>query len=157
MTAYRPREVQPLALAQRGDWRIKRYAILSEGASIDPIAVDAALEAGARALQAAEAESGDIPHQNLGFQLIHFGEHAVWAPIFWWVLGDNLSSAMFRAPLADPTAFADMAATGLIGCVWEMGVVDFERRTWIETMLKAEGDQAAARDAYLSRRLTGLV
>lgn len=157
MTAYHPREVRPLALAERDGWRIKRYAIFSEGASIDASSVDAALDASALVLPAPDTETDGISNQGLGFQLIHFGEHAVWAPTFWWVLGDNLASVMLRAPLDQPSDFANLGSSGIIGCVWEMGVVEFERRAWIGTMLTEGGDDEAARDAYLSRRLSGVV
>ncbi len=54
------------------------------------------------------------------------------------------------APHEDPTALErlpDQAA----GCVWELGIIDFERRAWLEDVLANPAGPDLER--YLSRRL----
>ena len=46
----------------------------------------------------------------------------------------------------DPAALVPSDGTGL-GCVWELEVIDFERRAWLEDVLK--NDEL---DAYLGKR-----
>jgi hypothetical protein len=41
----------------------------------------------------------------------------------------------FASPLDDPDAYEPNDGTGL-ACVWEMEVLDFERRAWLEHVLK---------------------
>jgi hypothetical protein len=42
-----------------------------------------------------------------------------------------------------------------VGCVWELAVVDFERRAWLEDVLVNPGDPDL--DRYLTRRFSAEV
>jgi hypothetical protein len=53
----------------------------------------------------------------------------------------------FASPKDDPGALTAADGTGM-ACVWELEVIDFERRAWLDDVLKG-GDVTR----YLERRL----
>jgi hypothetical protein len=54
---------------------------------------------------------------------------------------------VFAAPLDDPGGLEPAGGTGM-ACVWELEVIDFERRAWLEDVLKA-GDVRRYHDRAL--------
>jgi hypothetical protein len=54
---------------------------------------------------------------------------------------------VFAAPTDDPGALEPADGTGM-ACVWELEVIDFERRAWLDHVLVAED-----LDAYMSAAL----
>lgn len=53
---------------------------------------------------------------------------------------------LLRLALDDPATLVPNDGTGL-ACVWEMEILDFERRAWLEDVLKNND-----LDAYLAKR-----
>ena len=69
--------------------------------------------------------------------------------IYWWQSADELHQRVFTSsPLADPGNFQRLENPGA-GCVWELGIIDFERRAWIEDVLANPAGRTLSR--YLSR------
>ncbi|MEM7522236.1 MAG: hypothetical protein AAF360_00435 [Pseudomonadota bacterium] len=135
---FRRRDVARLPPARGGGWRLKRYAIIADGAEYDRNIVGAAFDEAVRRLP----RPGDIddPEGNhgAGFQIVHFAEVAVVSPVFYWRWGSVLANIrQMRAPWASPTAFADGVAD-VVGCIWEMEIVNFEVSAWKETVLSDE-------------------
>ena len=82
-----------------------------------------------------------------GFTIAHRGETAALSLVYWWANENELHAEFYVAPLDAPDALRPYESTG-ITCVWEMEVMDFERRAWLEDVL-VDGDV----DVYLSRAL----
>jgi hypothetical protein len=82
-----------------------------------------------------------------GFTIAHRGVSAALSIVYWWANENELHAAFSVAPLDAPDQLGPYESTG-ITCVWEMEVMDFERRAWLEDVL-IHGDL----DAYLSRAL----
>jgi hypothetical protein len=82
-----------------------------------------------------------------GFTIAHRGVSAALSLVYWWANENELHAQFFVAPLHAPDQLVPYESTG-ITCVWEMEVMDFERRAWLEDVLM-DGDV----DAYLSRAL----
>jgi len=53
----------------------------------------------------------------------------------------------------------DITSTGLVGCVWELQVVNFERLAWIQHVLKKTDGRSAEVELadYLAQRFNGRV
>src|SRR5688500_13105441 len=81
-----------------------------------------------------------------GFVLAHDAKAAGLALVYWWDNENEIHGRFFASPLDDPAALVPNDGTGL-ACVWEMEVLDFERRAWLEDVLKNDD-----LDAYLARR-----
>lgn len=72
----------------------------------------------------------------------------------WWAAENELHQRMFSAPPDAPDALAAHLSEA-VGCVWELEVIDFERRAWLRHVLAAPGGPDAA--AYLRATLNGKV
>jgi hypothetical protein len=129
--AHEPRQIT--FLGREG--QTKHYGIATRG----PLP-SAALAEAVRAL----AEPG-VP----GFTIAHEGQAAAMALVYWWADENEVHRRAYAAalPLDDPGALEPLGGTGM-ACVWELEVIDFERRAWLEDVL-IDGDV----DAYLERAL----
>jgi len=121
--AHEPRQIT--FLGREGP--TKRYAIGNPDTSL--------IEA-TRAL----AEPG-VP----GFTIAHQGKAAAMALVYWWAEENEVHRRAYAGPRSDE--LQPLTDTGM-ACVWELEVIDFERRAWLEDVLI--GDDV---DAYLERAL----
>ncbi len=147
------RTVLSLPTAERDGWRLKRYAILSDGRTFDENVQSAAFDAAIRRLPDAGALDDADRNHGAGFQIVHFAEVAVVSPVFYWQWGSVLANIdQMRAPWSAPTEFGP-GINEVIGCVWEMEIVTFEVNAWKETMLGDDGGSESALKDYLARHL----
>ena len=86
-----------------------------------------------------------------GFEIVHDAADHCFVLIHWWANGNEVHQRILTSPLDDPTALRPLE-TPAIGCVWELEVTDFERRAWIDHVLK--GDDLGA---YLAASFEGRV
>jgi hypothetical protein len=131
--AYQPRAISFL----ERDGRVKHYGIATHG------------QAPRAALAAATRRVADevVPDGAFGFTIAHDGAAAGMGLVYWWENENEIHGRFFASPIDDPGALSPLANAGL-ACVWELEVIDFERRAWLEEVLK--GDDA---EAYLERTL----
>jgi hypothetical protein len=78
-----------------------------------------------------------VPEGASGFTIAHDAATAGLALVFWWANENELHQQTFAAPLDDPGGLERADGTGM-ACVWELEVIDFERRAWLEDVLKAD-------------------
>ncbi|QBS40782.1 hypothetical protein [Nocardia sp. CS682] len=72
----------------------------------------------------------------------------------WWSEHNEVHQKLFSAPGLE-TGELGVHPSPAIGCVWELGIIDFERRAWIEHVLApADGPDL---ERYLARTLNGVV
>jgi hypothetical protein len=98
-----------------------------------------------------EAAVGALDGEPPGFLIVHDAADHCFVLIHWWASGNEVHQRILTAPLDDPAALRPLE-TPASGCVWELEVTDFERRAWIEHVLK--GDDL---DAYLGASFEGRV
>jgi hypothetical protein len=134
---YRARSIRFIRRETLGDWEMKVYGIGTHAADARPEFVAATLDAAREALP----DGG-----GAGFVIAHDAASAGLSLVYWWANENEIHGRFFASPLEDPSAYVPYDGTGL-SCVWEMEVMDFERRAWLEDVLK-RGDV----DAYLARR-----
>jgi hypothetical protein len=94
-----------------------------------------------------EATQALAEHGVPGFTIAHQGKAAAMALVYWWAHENEVHRRAYAGPLDDRAALAPLTGTGM-ACVWELEVIDFERRAWLEDVL-IDGDV----DAYLERAL----
>ncbi len=143
---YRPRPVGFIRLEQRGDWRLKVYGIATPGRAPRPEFVDAAVDLAGRILP--RPAVGDERY-GVGIVVAHDSATHCFALCYWWQSANELHQRVYAAPREDPRALTKLADPGA-GCVWELSVVDFERRAWLEDVLTNPGGPDL--DRYLTRR-----
>lgn len=134
---YQPRTIRFIRREDLGNWRLKVYGIGTHAPDARPEFVAATLDAAGKVLP---ADGG------AGFVIAHDARTAGLALIYWWDNENEIHGRFFASPLDEPTALVPNDGTGL-ACVWEMEVLDFERRAWLEDVLKNDD-----LDAYLSRK-----
>jgi hypothetical protein len=127
--AHEPRHIS--FLGRSGE--TKHYGIATRGPSPDP-----ALAAAVRAV----AEPG-VP----GFTIAHDAKSAGLGLVYWWANENEIHARFYASPLDDPGNLSPYTGTGM-SCVWELEVIDFERRAWLEDVLIGEDVEA-----YLGRAL----
>jgi hypothetical protein len=137
---YEPRPLRFIRRQDLGDWRLKVYGIATPGRAPRTELVEATLAAAVKALPPI---SDDVP--GIGFAIAHDSATSCFALIYWWQSANELHQRIYASPLDKPRALK-LLANPAAGCVWELGIIDFERRAWIEDVLKG-GDV----ERYLGR------
>ena len=149
---YTPRRVRPLGLLRIDDWRVKLHGLsATPGGELDDAAHEGARKAAEEALPRPGTGGG---RYGVGFVIAHRTPDAYSYVVGWWAYGCLLSTAAYSARFSEPAEIARSPARQA-GCVWELAVVDHERRAWTRTMLnsKTEGDV----EGYLRAVLSGKV
>ena len=131
---YAPREAGFVSLVDRPDAIIKLNAIHAKGLS----ALDPATVASARAvIEKAELASGggfsESAQLGAGFAVLHVGQQGIWLLLHLWMPGGIASRHLWRSDIGRSNF--EPAPDHLMACVWELAVVDFERRAWKDTAL----------------------
>jgi hypothetical protein len=133
---HQPRSIRFIGREEFDGWRLKVYGIGTHAPDARPEFVAATVDAARGALP----DGG-----GAGFVIAHDARTAGLALVYWWDNENEIHGRFFASPLDDPAALVPNDGTGL-ACVWELEVIDFERRAWLEDVLK-NGDV----DAYLAR------
>jgi hypothetical protein len=131
--SYEPRTIRFLGR----DGQLKHYGIALHDRSPRP------------ALMAATRRAADdvVPDGAFGFTIAHDAATAGLGLVYWWANENEIHCRAFASPLDDPGDLEPADGTGL-ACVWEMEVIDFERRAWLEDVLKSQ-DHARYRERAL--------
>ena len=129
--SYAPRHIRFLEL----DDRLKHYGIGLQGEPHELV----------EATRRAAADT--VPDGTVGFTISHDAATAGLALVHWWANDNEIHQRVLASPLDEPGALVPAGGTGM-ACVWELEVIDFERRAWLEDVLKG-GDVSR----YLERNL----
>lgn len=143
--SYHRRRAMFRELVTVGPVAVKLSAIFAEGKKIS----EAVFEAAKGKIAEAKGEIERTPHQGAGFAILHEGEEGRWLMLHWWVAGGIATQKLWRADLAPGTPFIE-ADPLLMACVWELGLIDFERRAWIDTVMSGK-----TVSDYIERRFSG--
>ncbi|MHA3913436.1 hypothetical protein [Halovulum sp. GXIMD14793] len=146
---FRPRPVLALSHIERNGWYLKRYAILADGKKFDEAIATAASEEALRRLPKAGSLNNEAGNQGVAFQIVHFAEVGVVSPVFYWQWGSVLAHLdQMRASWDTPTEFKD-GVKEVVGCIWEMNIVQFEVGAWANQLLCGTKSTTDGLTAYL--------
>jgi hypothetical protein len=76
-----------------------------------------------------------------GFVIAHDAKGAGLGLVYWWTNDNEIHARYFASPQDRPADLEEIEDTGM-ACVWELEVIDFERRAWLEHVLR-NGDERA--------------
>jgi hypothetical protein len=144
---HAPRPIRFLRRERFGAWRLKVYGIALPGRAARPEFVDAALEL-APSVFPAPAREDD--RYGVGFVIAHDAATACLALYYWWQSSNECHYRAYGGPLDDPHALTKIENPG-VGCVWELHVVDFESRAWLNDVL--DNPDGPDLDRYMTRRV----
>jgi len=149
-TPYKKRAFGSLGLWNEGEWAFKVYGINYQAEHAPGHLVNPTMVAAARTH--IQAQLPDLnrrdDHHHTGFVIVHQALGENWLMLHWWIQEAICCEALWKSHEATPTEFGT-APKSFMACVWELVVIDFERRAWVDTMLRPDSD----RDAYLATRL----
>ncbi|MEM7480926.1 MAG: GNAT family N-acetyltransferase [Acidobacteriota bacterium] len=129
---YAPRPVTPLGVDLWEGWSIKLYSLSADGSP----APDEQVEEARRRVRSTLPEGAqDDGRFGMAFALLHAGTEANWLLVDWWTEGGILRQRLLAAPLDRPLEYQAVHNADLHACVWEMAVIDHERRAWVETVM----------------------
>lgn len=142
---YLPRRIAFRELWEADGWRLKIYGI-AHGRP-EP---RAELVRAAKRLAAATLPSASAPGvEPVGFVGVHDARGGCYVFVCWWADENELHHRLFLG--RSPDALRPSRPEDSTACVWDLTVIDFERRAWYETMLvKLDGPDL---EAYVGRRL----
>ena len=144
---YKPRHVRFIRREDVEGWRLKLYGIALNGKDPDPEFVEATRDLAASILP--QPPSADSRY-GVGLATAHDATSVYIALIYWWQSENELHQRIYVSPQTSPIAFEPVEQQPA-GCVWELEIVDFERRVWIEDVLaNPEGPDV---ERYLERRV----
>ncbi len=132
---HQTRSIRYIRNEDLGAWRIKVYGIGTHAPDARAEFVDATVEAARGALP----DGG-----GTGFVIAHDAHGAGLGLVYWWANDNEIHMRTFASPIDDPAKLEPFSSTGM-ACVWELEIIDFERRAWLEHVLKADDV-----DAYMA-------
>lgn len=144
---YKPRHVRFIRRDEVEGWQLKLYGIALNGKEPDPGFVEATRDLAAAVLPRPPATDD---RYGVAFATAHDAASAYIALVYWWQSENELHQRIYVSPKSDPISFTQVANQPA-GCVWELAIVDFERRAWIEDVLANPSGPDVQR--YLERRL----
>jgi hypothetical protein len=129
-----------------GDWRLKLYGLARPEHGVRPELLDAT-----RALAAESLPPVDERRHGAAFAIAHDARFPI-ALIYWWQDDNELHSRIYAGETIEHLEPVPETA---LGCVWELGIIEFERRAWIADVIgNPDGPDL---DAYLGRRFDGMI
>lgn len=144
---HRTRPIRFLRPERIGDWRLKIYTIATHAQTVRQDFLDETLRL-APAIFPNPARAGE--RHGIGFVIAHDAMTACIALYYWWQSFNELHQRIFVGPKHDPGAMTQIA-NQTAGCVWELEVIDFERRAWLGDVLANPAGPDVER--YLSRHI----
>jgi hypothetical protein len=148
---YAARSIRFLELWEPGGWRIKVYGISHRPTPPSAPLVEAA-RAAARGILVQPAVSPG--RYGIGFMGVHEGRGENLVFVDWWGNENELFHHVFVSSPRAPGQLEDVTMTSRSACVWDLAVIDFERRAWIRTVLSRPEDPDL--EEYLRAHLEGV-
>lgn len=145
---YVPRQIAFRELWSAEDWQLKVYGI-AHGRPEPRLEL---FEAAKRAASAV-LPPPTPPVEAVGFIGAHDARGGCYVFVCWWADENELHHRLFLGP--SPRELRPSSPSDSTGCVWDLAVIDFERRAWYETMLV--NPDGPAIEGYLARRLSTLL
>jgi len=146
--AYEPRTIRFLELWKQMGWQLKVYGIAYRKPGPEPELVLAAKKIAQKLLSSTATQNS---HYGVGFIGIHEGRGANFVFVDWWADENELHHHVFISSIDDPLTLEDRMHDGPIGCVWDLGVLAYERQAWVDTVLS--NSVGPDLEAYLARRM----
>ena len=143
--AYEPRHVRFVRRETVGSWQLKLYSIALNSKKPSPEFVEAT-----RDLAASILPQPPVADDRYGaaFATAHDATSLYIALVYWWQSENELHQRIYVSPKGKPISFTQVENQPA-GCVWELEIVDFERRAWIEDVLA--GPDGPDLERYLDR------
>lgn len=146
---HRTRPIRFLRHETISGWHLKVYTIAPHGQTVRPAFLDETLRRVPEVYGTWPGEPDDLRH-GIGFVIAHDATASCIALYYWWQSFNELHQHILVGPKHDPAAMTRFAGQAA-GCVWELEVIDFERRAWLADVLASPDGPEVER--YLGRHI----
>ncbi|WJR78655.1 hypothetical protein [Bradyrhizobium sp. NP1] len=141
LQAYRHRPVRFIELWRPvDDWSLKVYGINADQArNTGATILDAQLLAAAKSVIAGTLRRQEFASESIhkaGYVILHQGVLGNWLLLDWWSHHILWNQLLFRSETVKAPTFTPVT-NGITGCVWEIGLMAFERDAWVRLVLQA--------------------
>lgn len=151
MASYQPRKIKFAEIVQVNDWQVKIYTIARQGDFESPEFYRQAIAQLPTWLTM--RNSFDPSHEHLAFLILHAGNEGLFSIINWWVGKNMLNTHIFITDPAVPHQFKRISGDGLAPCIWELEVIQHERKAWMKYILQSP--HSPDYESYLAARYSG--
>lgn len=141
------RPIRLLEVWEPEGWRLKVYGIAYRRPAPRPELVAAAKRLALEVLPR-PADAGNS--YGVGFVGAHDARGGCYVFVDWWADENELHHHPFLGP--SPEDLRPAGPDESIACVWDLTVIDFERRAWLSTVLR--GATGPDLDLYLAMQLS---
>lgn len=151
---HEPRRVRYLGAIDTGGWRVKAYALAARERRYEAGAVGTAMARATRMLPSARSSATGETNYGMAFLVAHFDLDASRFFVGWWVDDGILRQRLFTAPIDRPAGLEEATATSWGLSVFDLAVIDGERRLFVQHMMSRAGPDPVA---YLKAAVAGEV
>jgi hypothetical protein len=131
---YKPRTIAFKEVIEVDQWKVKVYTISKQGTFDHSEFYESVLKQIPQWLKL--ENSFDSSHEHMAFLILHSGTEGIFSIINWWVGKNMLNTHIFLTEASRPSEFKRISGDGLAPCIWELEVIDHERRSWMKQVLK---------------------
>ena len=134
MQSYQARKIEFKGYLSIDNWQLKVYTIVKDGTFEYPeFYANVQLQL---PIWLSHDNSFNSNHNSVGFLILHAGTEGIFSIINWWV-GDNmLNTHIFKTDYNNLNRFDKISGDGLAPCIWELEIINHERLSWINQVLK---------------------
>jgi len=147
MEEFKKRASKYSGLYEFEDWKFKIYHILYDEERVIED-VEKAIKSKLPHLIKEKTDINPYPNYKIGTVIIHEAKDCVFTLVNWWVYENVLQHHVFYSEFDSPSDIVDYSDKGIQFCVWDLGILWYERNLWVETILK--NSKKPDWDAYLN-------
>ncbi|MFL1895205.1 hypothetical protein ACJRPK_05850 [Aquimarina sp. 2-A2] len=136
MKKYKTRKINFIELINVNDWKIKIYTISQNGDFRQDAFYQNVIEKLPKWL--AIDNGFDSSNDKIGFLILHRGKEGIFSVINWWVGKNMLNTNVYLTESTKPDRFKKISGNGIVACVWELEIINHERTSWLNNILKKE-------------------
>jgi len=134
MIPYKERQIRFKEMIEIKSWKVKIYTISKIGEFNHPVFYKNAIQQLPDWLEMKNSFNSD--HGNVAFLILHSVTEGIFTLINWWVDMYMLNTHIFLSNPDIPDVFNKISGDGLAPCVWELEVINHERVSWTNNVLK---------------------
>jgi hypothetical protein len=136
MKKYKTRKIEFREIIEVNDWKIKIYTISQNGDFKQDIFYKSVIK---KLPEWLAIDNGfDSSNDKIGFLILHIGKEGIFSIINWWVGKNMLNTNVYISEQTKPNEFEKISGNGIVACVWELEVINHERISWLNNILKNE-------------------
>lgn len=135
MSNYKPRKIEFKELLKIEDWKVKVYTISDDQGFNNQDFYNNVINKLPNWLNL--KNSFNSTNDKIAFLILHKGTEGFFSLINWWVGKNMLNTNIFITDPIKQSNFKLISGDGLAPCVWELEIINHERISWTNNILKS--------------------